>query len=233
MSSGTLLQMLSPTITDPLVQIAENKNFAGLPLKPEHTFDSRAPRPEYLMHWESAREASQWIAKELNDASGGNEIRPGSINVSPEWIDTILDAVTGGLGASVANTLDTTTRLVTGQEMPTENIPFLRRVTGFNSDNGLKQRYYEWSRGVAYAASERRLLKDDALIQAQSNPEHQLINVYTQTEKRLGKLRERRRQMEAQDADQALIDGVDADIRESMARFNIRYLEVMDPAQQK
>ena len=233
MSSGTLLQMLSPTITDPLVQIAENKNFAGQPLKPEHTFDSRAPRPEYLMHWESAREASQWIAKELNDASGGNEIRPGSINVSPEWIDTILDAVTGGLGASVANTLDTTTRLVTGQEMPTENIPFLRRVTGFNSDNGLKQRYYEWSRGVAYAASERRLLKDDALIQAQSNPEHQLINVYTQTEKRLGKLRERRRQMEAQDADQALIDGVDADIRASMARFNIQYLEVMDPAQQK
>lgn len=223
MGSGTVAQMLSPTITDPIVQIAENKNFAGLPLKPEHTFDSRAPAPEYTMHWSTAREASQAIAKFLNDASGGNTVRPGKINLSPEWIDLIVDTVTGGVGMTAANILDTATRLVSGQEFETENIPFVRKVTGFNNENGIKGRYYEWSRGVAYAQIEAKGLRGEELAAARRNPEYAMIGMYKATEKQLVGMRKMRREMVARGASEENIARLDERIRAVMARFNEAY----------
>ena len=109
--SGTITQVISPTISDPVVQIAENKNFTGKPLKPEHTYDAKMPRPEYQMHFSTVREASKDAAKWLNEISGGNEVSPGRINISPEWIDLIVDHLTGGLGRTAANTQDTVTAI--------------------------------------------------------------------------------------------------------------------------
>jgi hypothetical protein len=225
--SGTIAQVISPTITDPIVQMAENKSFSGAPLKPEHTFDAGRPKPEYLMHWSTAREMSKDIAEWLNDATGGNEVRPGAINVSPEWIDLIVDSATGGLGRLGANAMDVTTRLVTGEEIPTENTPFLRKVTGFNNEYGIKGRYYEWGRDVAYAKAERKTLKGDELREAGQKPSHKLIPAYEAAEKQLRNLRKLRRTLEQRGAPQERIDAIDARIREVMARFNKRYAEVM------
>ncbi len=227
MGSGTFAQVLSPTVTDPIVQIAENKNFAGIPLKPEHTFDSRVPKPEYQMHWGTSREASNAIAKFLNDATGGNEIRPGAINVSPEWIDVIVDSVTGGLGMTAANTLDTATRLLSGDELPADNIPFLRRVTGFNNEKGVKGRYYEWGQGVAYAKSEAKNLRGKDLAEARKNPEYRMIPLYTSTEKQLVSMRKMRRNMVERGSSEESIGKLDERIRAVMARFNKSYADTV------
>jgi hypothetical protein len=222
---GTLAQTISPTIIDPITMIAENKNFMGTDLKPAHTYDARLPKPEYLMHWSTSREASQFITKWLNDVSGGNEVRPGLVDWSPEWVDLIYDTLTGGTGRTAAMTLDVAQKLVTGEEFPPDSVPFVRKVTGFNSEHQIKGRYYEWSKGVAYAKSEAKFLKGDELIAAQKNPEYQLVGAYTAAEKQLTGMRKIRREMVKNDAKQENIDALDARIRIVMARFNQQYAE--------
>lgn len=221
--SGTITQTIAPTIADPLVMMAENKNFAGIPLKPEHTFDVATPKPEYLMHWKSARETSKDVAKWLNDVSGGSSIRPGDINVSPEWIDLLIDMFTGGIGRNVGNVSDVVERMVEGKEIPTKNVPFLRRLTGFDYEYGVKARYYEWSRDVAYAKAEIKKLRGQDRVEARKRPAAKLIQLYNNTQKKLRMLRKQRRAIKEDDQDR--IEAVDVRIRKAMAKFNSQYAE--------
>lgn len=227
LSSGSISQMLSPTISDPIVQIAENKNFAGNPLMPEHTFDAFRPSPEYQMHFSTARQGSKELTEFLNDITGGNEVRPGAINISPEVIDLLVDTFTGGAGRTVANTGDFVARLATGKELETENIPFLRKVTGFNNDYGIKGRYYEWSKGVGYSKDEAKKLTGEELIEAKKRPEYKLVGIFNQTERELRGLRKRRRALEKNGADDKQLEQMDEQIRRAMARFNKQYVRVM------
>ena len=221
--SGTLLQVISPTITDPLAMISENKTFMGTDLKPEHTFDKTAPVPEYQMHWSSARETSKFVAKWLNDNTGGNEVRPGDINVSPEWLELIWDTATGGLGRTVGNSTDVLARVIQGKPVPTKNIPFVRKVTGYDSQYGVKTRYYEWAKNAAYAKEELLTLKGKDLEDARKRPIAKIVPLYMGTEKTLKALRSARKGMVAAGADQERIDQIDERIRDVMANFNMQY----------
>ncbi|MCP4127349.1 MAG: hypothetical protein GY753_09835 [Gammaproteobacteria bacterium] len=224
--AGTWMQTISPTITDPIVKAAENKNFAGVLLKPEHTYDSKAPRPEYQMHWRSARESSKAVTKWLNDNTGGNEVRPGAINVSPEWLDMLIDTVSGGAGRTAANSVDTVQRLIQGKEIPVNNVPFLRRVTGFNSDYGVTSRYYEWSKDVAYAKQELKKLRGAKRALAMENPAFALIEPYNAVEKTMRRLRKARRAT----TDEARIEEINLEIRREMASFNRQYTAIVRDA---
>lgn len=221
MGSGTFLQTIFPTITDPIAMVAENKTFMGTPLKPEHTMDAFAPKPEYQMHWKSAREISKYTAEKLNTISGGNEIRPGKINISPEWIDLIFDTVFGGLGRTAANTQEFLSNLIQGKESKTENIPFVRKVTGFDSDYGIKSRYYEWSKGVVYAKAELKAgVAPDPNLKS-------LIGTYNIVDKQIKRLRKIHKSLLAKNAPQEKLDENDEKIRMLMARFNKAYAERM------
>jgi hypothetical protein len=222
---GTVLQTIAPTILDPIAMMGENKTFMNTPLKPEHTYDSRLPAPEYTMHWSSSRQASNAIAQWLNDASGGNAVRPGAINVSPEWIDLVYDTLTGGAGKTAANAMDMVNRLATGEDMAVENIPFVRRVTGYNSEYGVKTRYYEWSKGVGYAKSEAKNLKGYELTEAKTNPEYQMIPAFKAAEKQLAGMRKLRNEMEKRGASKDKIEAIDAKMRAVMAKFNEKYAD--------
>jgi hypothetical protein len=220
--SGTIAQMMAPTLADPIVQMAENKSFAGQPLKPEHTFDSRAPKPEYLMHWSSARETSKDVAKWLNDVTGGNKVEPGAINVSPEWIDLMVDFTFGGLGRTTASFIDAPVKIIRGEELPTENVPFLRKVTGYKSDNGVKFRYYEWTKDVAYAEQGLKQLKGSDREELLNQPRAKMIGLYKMAEKQLRRLRKSRR-LAAASGDTERTDMLDERMREIMAKFNRKY----------
>lgn len=225
--SGTVLQTIAPTIADPLVMMGENKTFSGQPLKPVHTFDSRAPKPEYHMHWSSASEVSKTVAKMLNDLSGGTEFRPGELNISPEWIDLLWESATGGAGRFASNSVDVVGKMIQGKPVPTKTIPFARKVTGHDSQYGVQARYYDWTRGVQYSKREMEGLSGDELEEARERPEASMIGMFNSTEKRLRKLRKAKRALKAQNAPEEKIEDIDARMRELMARFNQRYAETV------
>lgn len=138
---ASLLQVVSPTILDPFVQWAENKDWSGRKLRP--SANPYAEKPSSQTYWHSARVPSKWIAKTLNEITGGDEVRPGKIDISPESIDLAIDTVTGGAGKFVSNLISTPIKYAKGEDVETYEIPFLRRVYGKAGKQVLTQEYYE------------------------------------------------------------------------------------------
>jgi hypothetical protein len=133
LQSATILQTISPTIMDPFVQVGENATWSGSPLMPENNPFSRVKRPDSELYWRSARQPSVWMAKNLNEITGGNQIKPGAIDISPETLDLVWDTLTGSAGRFIADTTGLPFKIAQG-EMELKDTPFVRRVFGQQSE---------------------------------------------------------------------------------------------------
>jgi hypothetical protein len=99
LGSGSLGQMITPTIATPIVQWAENKNYFGSPIY-KTAFPGQAPPPDYTMHWKSVfpmtKDASE-LLYELTD---------GGMDVNPESLDHFVTAYGGGLSKDVLDVIN-------------------------------------------------------------------------------------------------------------------------------
>lgn len=142
LSSGSAAQFISPTITDPLVQMYENKNYFGSPIRPDD--DPYAPAgKESDKYFSTVREPSKIFTEFLNGVSGGNEVEAGVLDFSPENVDHIIDFLGGGVGKFIANTIETGTKLAMGEVPEIENTPFIRKFVGDVYDDVERQLFYD------------------------------------------------------------------------------------------
>jgi hypothetical protein len=146
--TNTALQFLAPTIADPLVQVAENKKFTGAPLVPERGFHNRQ-LPRSQLYFNSDSEIAKDLASWLNRISGGNEIKPGSIDVHPGHIQHIFQTLTGGPGTFAIGLFDAgkaALDIATGKpgaEMPPPSrIPFVGKFYGEVDERAIEQKFY-------------------------------------------------------------------------------------------
>ncbi len=133
LQSSTLLQTISPTVTDPFVQVGENKTWSGSPLMPENNPFSRVKKPDSELFWPSARPLSVAMARGLNEITGGNHIRPGMASISPETLDLVWDTLTGSAGRFAVDTLGLPAQLLK-DEPSLSKIPVARRLMGQKAD---------------------------------------------------------------------------------------------------
>lgn len=129
LSSATIPQLVSPTLTDPLVQHAENKNWFGGPIKPEQ-LSFGAKEKESSLYFSTVRPQSKAITDWLNDITGGTGLEAGFIDVSPEIIDHYLDTYIGGSGKFLSNIIGSGVDLAKGDMPDLENMPFVRQFYG-------------------------------------------------------------------------------------------------------
>jgi len=87
-SYGDFAQLISPTITDPIVQIAENKNFFGGNIAPEQKYPPYVA--ENTMYYRSISPMALWAARELNTLSGGEWKTPFTDKEQAEY-DKLLE----------------------------------------------------------------------------------------------------------------------------------------------
>jgi len=132
-SSSTLTQTLSPTIADPFVQISENKNWFGSPIKPEQP-PYQPQIPESQRYFSSVRPASKEVAEFVNKLTGGTKVKSGFIDVSPEHIDHMIDFLGGGTGRFIANVVNDGIEAAKGDMPAVNNIPFARKFYGEKTD---------------------------------------------------------------------------------------------------
>lgn len=133
LSSGSLLQSVSPTALDPIVQLSENKNWFGGPIRPEQPQFGAAKRDSAL-YWPSVRKPSLAVTEWLNKNTGGTTVKSGVIDISPEAIDHFVDTLTGSLGKFVANLVETGASVSKGELPEADNTPFLRKFYGKPSE---------------------------------------------------------------------------------------------------
>lgn len=133
LSSATLNQMLSPTITDPFVQLSENKNWRGSPIVPESK-GFQPQKKESSKYFSTVRPITKTITGALNDITGGTQVKAGYVDISPEVIDHFIDYMGGGTSRFVMNIFNGTYQLSKGEVPNVSNIPFARTFVGKPSD---------------------------------------------------------------------------------------------------
>ncbi|MCP4607758.1 MAG: diguanylate cyclase [Planctomycetes bacterium] len=165
--SATIGQAISPTITDPFMQIAENKTFSGAPLMPEKNKFEDVPTPDSQRYWKTVRPTSKAMAEWVNNITGGDKVEKGVIDVSPETLDMILDTYTGGLGKFVEGVAGLP-KTLSADEVDVKKIPIARRFVGTTSKTKGRQEFYANAQDVkmllkkikTYPEKRRELMKD-------------------------------------------------------------------------
>ncbi len=141
-------QLISPTVLDPLVQYAENKTWFGAPMRPEPLpFDKATPN--HKLFFRSTSDTAKDISKWLSDATGGDDVKGGSIDISPTTLTHVFKSITGGTGAFGLGMFDFTAHAVgriTGEkepeDLPWKGVPFVGKFFGEVDDREKASKFY-------------------------------------------------------------------------------------------
>jgi GNAT superfamily N-acetyltransferase len=144
-------QLIAPTALDPLVQISENKAWHGGKLMPDD-FPGQPPSPDSQKFFSSTPRPYREVAAYMNALTGGTEITPGLVDVSPETLQLWVDTAGGGLARFMTGIIDTPTKDPSEREL--RDVPFLRRVMGAVGDRQTQTVFYDHLQEVERARDE-------------------------------------------------------------------------------
>lgn len=233
--AGSALQFVAPTIADPAVQWAENKNFAGNPLRREqHPFG--VPNPEYQMGFKSTSAPAKWLAESLNTASGGNEVRPGFVNVNPAFFDFAVSSIAGGAGRTYLQVASGPLKATGDDKIQAREVPFLNIFVGARPEYQTERKYFEAVREVEMAQKELKTYREkgDIDMVRRIREEHRaalrLIEAEKEAKRILSNLRRRDLALDKVGLENKgqLRREIEEKRREVMARFNRQYREAMN-----
>lgn len=127
--ASQLALMLSPTVIDPAISLAVNRDWTGKPIYRENT-NSLDPEPGHRRTKETASTPSKFASLWLNKMSGGTDYRPGAVSWTPDQIDFVIGQLTGGVGRELMKVNQAVAAPFTGDELPAHKIPLLGRLYG-------------------------------------------------------------------------------------------------------
>lgn len=206
-----ILNVIAPTLVDPIVDVVRNKDYAGNDIVPERP-SFGVPVPNSQKYWSNTGEIPIYIAQQLNALTGGNEVRPGAVDQSPEVLQYGFDYVTGALGKFVQRlgtlALDTGPKALQGDFADIEigDIPFARRLVGSINSRAATERYYAIAEEIGYVDKELELAKETGDVAAArklfetKRAEVELIDTFEGVNKTLSDLRKQLRDLRENEA---------------------------------
>jgi hypothetical protein len=136
-SADALLETGMPTALQPFVQGITGKDYAGRPLY-RKKYDEAKPDSSHGR--KSTAAGYQWLAKRVNEITGGDEYSKGGIDIAPETVKLITETAGKNFVRDIVNIVQTSARLMSGDNEP-RNIPFVRDAV--RKVDGNENRYYE------------------------------------------------------------------------------------------
>jgi len=240
-SEGTLGQMAAPTVLDPLLQVEQNKNWFGGTLVPDR-FPGKGGTeiPQSQRYWASTRERSKEVASWLNELTGGDEARPGSIDISPAVLDMLFDQVTGGAGkflANTENTLELMPEWAAGEEIDTNKVPFVRKVYKTRNKKHSTESFFKFNEDIAYTEEQldtaRAMKSKDRFLEIRRDQADKIkmIKFRTMVEKRIQNLNKKKKAAKASRIDDELkkqrVKEIDDQIFITRMNFIQRYRRIV------
>jgi hypothetical protein len=148
---------ITPTIGDPLLEMARNQNWTGIPIYPRE-WAGEGYLPDSQLYFDSATMLSRWVAQSLNSLTGGDQLQPGAVDISPETMDHLSSFVVGSAGAFWGRTFDVVAKSLSGNfdEIERRDVPFLRTITSPVAEFQNRERYYRFTARVKDAEHDRK-----------------------------------------------------------------------------
>lgn len=228
LGSSTLAQMLSPTITDPIVALAENKDFSGRTIYKKDVSPLNET-PGFTRSRDSSSTVSRLLSKGINAVTGGTKYTPGLLSPTTDQIDYIFGTLTGGIGRELNKVYQTGELMANGEDVPEYKKPVLGRFFGStDEDVTVTARYYRNIKEMNALEQEikgRRKDKVDSTGFKNENPESSMIHKSNRVEKRINDKLHKRHAVEfdeklTENERTAKLKEIDDDIQARMRRFN-------------
>ena len=108
-------------------EIWANENFMGGRIYPDQPH-YQPKKPDSQLYFDSVNPDIKAMTTWLNKVSGGSEKVSGAIDISPETVEHLLTAFTGGAGKFIERSHRTGKQLLAGETPPLKEIPFVRTV---------------------------------------------------------------------------------------------------------
>jgi hypothetical protein len=123
---------LLPTVADPVMELAINKDYKGDPIYKEAS-PFGVQKPDSQLYWTNTNAIFKNIASAVNGFTGGTEVTPGSMDISPEVIEYWTEYFTGAAGAFALRTAESPTNVIDSlrgdlEGELTRELPFIRKV---------------------------------------------------------------------------------------------------------
>jgi hypothetical protein len=222
LDSSTVSQMISPTVSDPVVALAENKDFTGRDIARED-MNKLKPTPGHTRAKETASVAGKALSVMFNAATGGTDYSPGAFSPTPDQIDYFIGQLTGGVGRELMKAQQTASALLTGEEVSWNKVPLAGRFySDANDKSAVATKFYENVKQLAVHDQEvegRRRDKGDAKAYRAEHPEAKLADKSEAVLRDIAGLRERRRHWLAE-GDKVRVAEFELKIRKRMKQFN-------------
>ena len=141
--SSPPMQIISPTVMDPFVALAQNKDWTGRPIYIEN-FNALNPEPGTKRAKDSATPWAKGFAEAINAITGGTQYVAGGWSPTPDQIDYVIGQLTGGIGREAGKVAATAAAPFTGEELPPYKIPLVGRLYGSTGGtSGQSETFYE------------------------------------------------------------------------------------------
>lgn len=146
------LTTVAPTIADPFIDLAQNRNFAGTPIAKE-TFPGDQ-RPGFTLGREGTQRTLPGqmyigISKAINTAMGGNDFKKGIYSPKPEEVKYVFTTVGGGVYRELEKAFNAAEGMVSGRELKAREIPLGSRFGGEVEDADVQRtRYFKNSKKI-------------------------------------------------------------------------------------
>jgi hypothetical protein len=222
---ASLTQMLAPTAVDPLVALAENKDWTGKPIA--KTSYNKAT-PGFALTKDTASAPAKVLAEAINTMSGGTKYTAGVLSPTPDQIDYLWGQVTGGVGRELSKAQQSATAVVTGEDLPIHKIPLLGRFYGdADTQSAQSSKFYATiNRLNEHEAEIKGMRKDRKAAELaeymRDNPEARMFETANKVEMEVQKMRRMKREMMATGAPPERIKALEERITLTMTKFNER-----------
>jgi len=207
--ASSLLNFVAPTVLDPLVDLYNNRDFAGRPIVPDEKNPyAKHDQPYSQRYWNSTAQPFKDIAAWMNELTGGNEFEKGLIDASPEQIEYMYDYMLGGLGKfaiRVGQLPGTVSGAISGDwsNVEANSIPVARQLVGNVTNRNDVELYIKNSSDVltklnAYEGFVELGLKDSARNYLAENKDKIRLGKYIQKiDRQLSDIRTRETKIKA------------------------------------
>lgn len=208
-ASKSLLQTISPTLLSPVTDYALNMDYSGRPIMPTPSPFDATPPPNSQRYWSNVGDIPKAIARKLNEISGGNEVRAGDFDVSPETLGQVYDFFTGSAGkfAERLVTLPRSAFKASQGEMDWADVigdvPMTRKVYGAVPSYVDTVRYQDLRKEILTVADEVKLAQTTrdtkrlSEIRSSASSELKMVEMIKSTEQSLKELRTERTRLKA------------------------------------
>ena len=220
---ASLVQTLSFTATDPLVALAENKDWTGKPIA--KTSYNKAT-PGHALMKDTASYPSKLLAEAINTMTGGTKYTAGVLSPTPDQIDYLWGQATGGVGRELSKAQQSASATLSGEDLPIHKVPLVGRFYG-NADTQSAQssKFYSTINRLNENEAEIKGLRKDGKLEElreylADNPEAPMYRMAGKVELEVQKLRRMKREMMALNAPPERIKAIEARITAIMTQFN-------------